>query len=180
MNYRTDKGNEEHKELAYKIQFTAFRKAGGLYDERHAKLYGDFAIDLMNDGSFSIIYNNVAHACYTPIVIDQAPHLKCYVLAPVSVLPEHQRKGIASKLMDIAEKELQPDAVFVAGEKHHYAKRYNTPHKIGLPVKSEMPLDHWFAKAITKGCLEGIESKTSIIGPFSNPIQWSDPSEQFK
>lgn len=178
MNYRTDKETKEHKDLAHKIQFTAFNEAGGLYDERHAKLYGNFAVDLINDGSYSIIYDNVAHACYTPIEIEEAPNLKCYVLAPISVLPEHQRKGLASKLMDIAEKELKADAIFVAGEKHHYGRRYNTPHKIGLPVKSEMPLDNWFAKEFTKGCLTSIESKTSITGPFANPIQWSHPSEQ--
>lgn len=39
--------------------------------------------------------------------------------------------------MDIAEKELKPDVVFIAGEKHQYVKRYNTTHKIGLPVESQ-------------------------------------------
>lgn len=180
MNYNTDIQNKEHKELAYKIQFSAFNEAGGLYDERHAKLYGELAVDMINNGSYSIIYKNVAHACYTPIVIDGASHLKCYVLAPLAVLPEYQRKGFASKLMDIAENELKPDVVFIAGEKHHYARRYNTPHKIGLPVESEMPLENWFAKAFSKNCLEGIESKTSISGPYANPKQWSHPSEQFE
>jgi len=180
MNYRTDALNKEHKKLAYKIQFTSFNEAGGIYDERHAKLYADLAVDMIDDGSYSIIYENVAHACYTPIVIDKAPHLKCYVLAPLAVLPEHQRKGLASKLMQIAEKELKPDVVFIAGEKHHYGRRYNTPHKIGLPVESEMPLDNWFAKALSEDCLNDIESKTTITGPYANPKQWSHPSEQFE
>lgn len=179
MNYRTDKDTEEHKELAYHIEFTAFNEAGGIYDERHAKLYGDLAVDMINDGSYSIILNDVAHACYTPITIDAAPELKCYVLAPLAVLPEYQRQGLATKLMDIAEEELKPDVVFIAGEKHHYARRYNTPHKIGLPVESEMPLENWFAKEFKEGLLEGLEGNTSITGPYANPKQWSHPSEQF-
>ena len=179
MNYCTDSQNEEHRKLAFNIQYAAFKEAGGIYDERHAKLYGDLAVDMINDGSYSIIYDNVAHACYTPIVIDAAPHLKCYVLAPLAVLPEFQRKGLATKLMDIAEEQLKPDAIFIAGEAHHYARRYNTPHEIGLPVKSEMPLESWFAKALTSGCLDGVVSKTTISGPYSNPKQWSHPSEQF-
>lgn len=179
MNYRTDTKNKEHQELAYKIQFSAFNNAGGLYDERHAKLYGNLAIDMINDGSYSIIYEDVAHACYTPIEIEGAPHLNCYVLAPLAVLPEYQKQGLATKLMDIAEKELRPDVVFIAGEKHHYARRYNTQHNIGLPVESQMPLDNWFAKSLTEGCLDGIKSKTSITGPYANPVQWSHPSEQF-
>lgn len=179
MEYRTDAQTEEHKELAHYIEFTAFKEAGGIYDERHAKLYADLATDMIDDGSYSIIYKGVAHACYTPIIIDQAPHLKCYVLAPLAVLPEHQRKGLATKLMDLAEKELQPDVVFIAGEKHHYARRYNTPHEVGLPVESEMPLENWFAKEFTPGLLAGLTSKTTISGPYGNPKQWAHPSEQF-
>ncbi|MEM9150662.1 MAG: GNAT family N-acetyltransferase, partial [Cyanobacteria bacterium P01_F01_bin.3] len=72
-------------ELAWKIQYETFAAAGGLYDERHAKLYADLARDLIEDGSFSIIYKEVAHACYTPMKIDEAPHLKVYVLAPLAV-----------------------------------------------------------------------------------------------
>ena len=179
MNYRTDALNKEHKELAFNIQFTSFNEAGGLYDERHAKLYGNLAVDMINDDSYSIIYKNVAHACYTPITIDTNPDLICYVLAPLAVLPKFQRQGLATKLMDIAEKELKADVIFIAGEKHHYAKRYNTPHKIGLPVKSEMPLENWFARELTLGCLDGIESSTSMTGPYATTQQWSHPSEQF-
>ena len=134
---------------------------------------------MIDDGSFSIIYENAAHACYTPITINAAPHLTCYVLAPLAVLPEYQGKGLATKLMDIAEKELNPDVIFVAGEAHHYARRYNTRHKIGIPVVSKMPLENWFARALTPNCLDGIESSTTISGPYANPKQWSHPSEQF-
>ncbi|QWG10333.1 GNAT family N-acetyltransferase [Flammeovirga kamogawensis] len=126
-----------------------------------------------------MIHKGVAHACYTPITIDEAPDLKCYVLAPLAVLPEFQRKGLATQLMDLVEKELQPDVVFIAGEKHHYGRRYNTPHKIGLPVKSEMPLENWFAKEFKAGILQGIVSNTTVTGPYSNPKQWAHPSEQF-
>lgn len=31
----------------YQIQYEAFAKAGGLYDERHAKLYAEFADNLI-------------------------------------------------------------------------------------------------------------------------------------
>lgn len=66
----------------YQIQYEAFASAGGLYNEGHAKLYAELADAMIEDGSFSIVYEGVAHACYTPITVDAAPHLKCYVLAP--------------------------------------------------------------------------------------------------
>ncbi len=167
------------KELAWKIQYEAFVDAGGLYDERHAKLYADLAVDLIEDGSFSIIYEDVAHACYTPMIIDKAPELKVYVLAPLSVLPEYQGKGYATKLMEEAEKQLNADAIFVAGEPFHYGRRYNTPHKIEFPVKTMAPIECWFAKAITPGCLDGIVSSSTIRGPYSTEQIWQHPNDQF-
>ncbi|EKM13815.1 MULTISPECIES: GNAT family N-acetyltransferase [Vibrio] len=163
----------------YQIQYEAFAKAGGLYDERHAKLYAEFADNLIADGSFSIVYEGVAHACYTPIVIDAAPHLKCYVLAPLAVLPEFQGKGYATRLMEEAEKQLNADVIFVMGDPMHYANRYNTTHSVLLPVPSNAPLDCWFARELTPGALTGVgESTSSIKGPFSDPLMWSHPDEQ--
>ncbi|GEA52212.1 acetyltransferase [Vibrio inusitatus NBRC 102082] len=163
----------------YQIHYETFAVAGGLYDERHAKLYAEFADDLIADGSYSIVYDGVAHACYTPITIDAAPHLKCYVVAPLSVLPEYQRQGYATRLMERAEQELKPDVVFIMGEFHHYGKRYNTPHKVGLPVESLAPLENWFALALTEGALDDVgQSTSSMTGPYTEPLIWRHPSEQ--
>lgn len=143
----------------YHIQYEAFANAGGLYDERHAKLYAQFADDLITDGSYSIVYQDAAHACYTPITIDKAPHLKCYVLAPLAVLPEFQGKGYATRLMEQAESELDADVIFVMGEPHHYGRRYNTPHQVLPPVKTLAPLECWFARELTPGVLDGSVSQ---------------------
>lgn len=163
----------------YEIQYEAFANAGGLYDERHAKLYAEFANDLIEDGSYSIVYEGVAHACYTPITIDAAPHLKCYVLAPLAVLPDYQRKGYATRLMEQAESELDADVIFVMGEPFHYGNRYNTPHNVLPPVKTLAPLECWFAKELTPGALKGVgHSTSSIEGPYAQPLMWGHPDEQ--
>ncbi|MEZ8720053.1 GNAT family N-acetyltransferase [Vibrio pomeroyi] len=163
----------------YKIQYEAFAAAGGLYDVRHAKLYASFADDLIADGSFSIVHEGVAHACYTPITIDAAPHLKCYVLAPLAVLPEYQGKGYATRLMEEAEKQLDADVIFVMGEPFHYGNRYNTPHNVLPPVRTLAPLECWFAKALTPGALDGVgESTSSVTGPYASELMWSHPNEQ--
>lgn len=163
----------------YEIQYQAFAAAGGLYDERHAKLYAEFANDLIADGSFSIVYEGAAHACYTPIKIDAAPHLKCYILAPLAVLPEYQGKGYATRLMEEAEKQLNADIIFVMGDPIHYGNRYNTPHNVLPPVKTLAPLECWFAKALTPGALDGVgESTSSVTGPYASELMWGHPSEQ--
>jgi putative acetyltransferase len=163
----------------YQIQYAAFAAASGIYDERHAKLYAELADSLIEDGSFSIIYEGVAHACYTPIIIDKAPHLTCYVLAPISVLPDYQGKGYATRLMEKAEKQLGADAIFVLGDPKHYARRYDTAHKISLPVESNAPLECWFAREMKPDALSGIGiSSSTISGPFASPVMWKEPSEQ--
>lgn len=163
----------------YQIQYETFANAGGLYDERHAKLYAEFADNLIADGSFSIVYEGVAHACYTPITIDAAPHLNCFVLAPLSVLPAYQRQGYATRLMQAAEAQLDADVIFVLGDIQHYGKRYNTPHQVLPPVATLAPLECWFAKALTTGALDNVgESTSTITGPYADPLIWSHPSEQ--
>jgi len=163
----------------YKIQYKAFANAGGLYDERHAKLYAEFADNLIADGSFSIVYKDVAHACYTSITIDKTLDLKCYVLAPLAVLPEYQRKGYATRLMEEAEDQLDADVIFVIGESFHYGNCYNTPHNVLPPVMTQAPLECWFARELTEGALDGIgESTSSIKGPYAEPLMWGHPSEQ--
>lgn len=74
---------------------------------------------------------------YTPITIHAAPHLKCYVLATLAVLPEYQRIGYSNRLMDAAEKHLNADVIFIMGEIHHYAKLCNIPHQVLTTGKSK-------------------------------------------
>ncbi|KLV04765.1 acetyltransferase [Photobacterium aquae] len=163
----------------HEIQYEAFAAETAYYTEQHAKLYADFADNLIADNSFSIVYEGVAHACYTPITIDAAPHLKCYILAPLAVLPEYQGQGYATRLMEEAEKQLNADAIFVLGDPKHYSNRYNTPHKVGFPVETQAPVECWFARELTPGTLSELgESTSSISGPFADPLMWKEPSEQ--
>ena len=163
----------------YQIQYEAFLAEGGIYDERHAKLYAELADDLIAEGSYSIVFEGVAHACYTPMTLVNAPHLKCYIMAPLAVLPDFQGQRYATRLMEEAEKHLNADAIFVLGDPVHYATRYNTPHQVAFPVETQAPLECWFAKEFTPGVLAQVgETASSITGAFANPIMWKEPSEQ--
>ena len=134
--------------------------------------------DMIEDGSYSIIYEDVAHACYTKLVIDTNPEIKAYVLAPLAVLPEFQRKGYATRLMDKAENELDADVIFVMGHPKHYSRRYNTAHKVETPLPTDKS-EHWFAKELVPGILSGVVSSSSLEGPYSDPSQWFEP-EKYK
>ncbi len=100
--YKAYNYNEEGlvMKTPWDIQYEAFLHASGIYTEKHARLYADLAKDLMEDGSFSILYEGVAHACYTPILLEKAPHLTCFILAPLAVLPAyHVLQGLLPTLL---------------------------------------------------------------------------------
>jgi putative acetyltransferase len=100
-------------------------------------------------------------------------------LAPLSVLPAFQRKGYATRLMEKAEQQLDADVIFVMGEPFHYANRYSTPHNVLPPVKTQAPLECWFARELTPGALDGVgPSTSSVTGPYAAPLMWGHPSEQ--
>lgn len=81
--------------------------------------------------------------------------------------------------MDTAEKELDVDVIFIMGEIHHYAKRYNTPHQVLPPVRTLAPLENWFARELTLGALGDVsESTSSVAGPYAESNMWGHPSEQ--
>lgn len=75
--------------------------------------------------------------------------------------------------MEEAVKQLDTDVICVLGEPHHYAKRYNTSHKLLFPVETQSPRDCWFARELTPGALDGIgKSTSSMTGPYADPIKW--------
>ena len=137
-----------HIDRAYEIQFRAYNE-DKMYTDKEAAAIAKLGKDMIEDGSYSIIYEDVAHACYTKLVIDTNPEIKAYVLAPLAVLPEFQRKGYATRLMDKAENELDADVIFVMGHPKHYSRRYNTAHKVETPLPSDKS-EHWFAKELVR------------------------------
>ena len=91
----------------------------------------------------------------------------CGAIAPLSVLPDYQSKGIGSKLIKVAiseSKKIQLDALFVLGNPKFYQKfgfkKSNLKNKYNTQNFQELE--------ITKECLTDIDSKIHYAEAFSN------------
>ncbi|WP_407534386.1 GNAT family N-acetyltransferase [Elizabethkingia miricola] len=82
-------------------------------------------------------------------------------LAPVSVLPEYQGKGIGGKLIETAHKkakELGFGSVILLGHENYYPRfGYEMARKYGIKLPFEVPDENCMAIELVKGSLEGVE-----------------------
>ncbi|AEI35850.1 GNAT family N-acetyltransferase [Francisella salina] len=80
--------------------------------------------------------NIIGQAILSKMTTEKSTNLKIYGLAPMSVVPEYQHKGIGTKLIEMMIKEARVnsiDAIFVLGHPSYYPKfgfKSTTTYKI--------------------------------------------------
>ena len=104
--------------------------------------------------------NKIAgHILFTRITISGKNEIESIALAPVSVLPEHQKKGIGGKLIQEGLKkatELGFKSVIVLGHKDYYPKfGFEKASKWNIKCPFEVPDEVFMAIELKKGSLRG-------------------------
>lgn len=101
----------------------------------------------------------VGHVVFSPVTLDSAAALKGLGLAPVAVLPTHQRKGIGTKLIRAglaACGTIPIDFVVVLGEPSYYG-RFGFSRASAFGVGNESRVDDPFMLIeFHSGCLQGV------------------------
>jgi len=87
----------------------------------------------------------VGHVAFSPVTIDNNENLQGYILAPLGVKPDYQKRRIGSKLVGSGMQQLLKMGVnilFVYGDPEYYSKfgfsadvadRYTPPYKLQYP-----------------------------------------------
>ena len=87
----------------------------------------------------------VGHVAFSPVTIDNNENLQGYILAPLGVKPDYQKRRIGSKLIEGGMQQLLKMGVnilFVYGDPEYYSKfcfsadvadRYTPPYKLQYP-----------------------------------------------
>jgi len=87
----------------------------------------------------------VGHIAFSPVIIDNNENFQGYILAPLGVKPDYQKRRIASKLIECGIQQLSVmgvNVVFVYGDPKYYgrfgfsadaAHQYTTPYKLLYP-----------------------------------------------
>lgn len=99
--------------------------------------------------------------------LEPNPGLTCGAIAPLSVLPDHQRQGIGTQLMlaSIEEcKALQLDALFLLGDPAYYS-RFGFRRS---SLASDYPEDYFQELELSPGCLQGVSSRAIYARAFSS------------
>jgi predicted N-acetyltransferase YhbS len=104
----------------------------------------------------------IGHILFTPIVIENGPKkFESLVLAPVSVLPEFQKMGIGSQLINAGHQkaiDLGFKSAILLGHPEYYPRfGYKPASTWGIKTHYELPSDDVFmAVELTNGALTGI------------------------
>jgi len=119
----------------------------------------------------------VGHIAFSPVTVDNNEKWKGYILAPLGVKPEYQKRRIGSKLIESGIKWLSEKGVnvlFVYGDPKYYGKfgfkadaasRYSPPYKLQYPFG-------WQAIALNE---EGSAESTvtiSCVASLRDPELW--------
>ena len=105
----------------------------------------------------------VGHILFSPVTLDSDPSLRLLGLAPMAVLPEYQRQGIGSALVEegLAQCRLaRYGAVAVLGHPDYYPKFAFTP-STNFSIKSEydVPAEAFMIVELEKGYLNACSGK---------------------
>ncbi len=103
----------------------------------------------------------IGHILMTKIKIkNQGNTYDSLALAPVSVLPKFQGKGVGTQLIKEAHKkakELGFDSIILLGHKDYYPKfGYKQAHTFDIELPFEVPKENCMAIELTKGALKNI------------------------
>ena len=113
----------------------------------------------------------VGHILLTRITIrDEESEHNSLALAPVSVLPEFQRKGIGGKLIESAHKratDLGHKSVILLGHQNYYPRfGYQLTEKFGIQLPFDVPKENCMAIELITGGLEGVKGAVEYPKEF--------------
>ena len=115
----------------------------------------------------------VGHILFSPVTVGPALHLPLMGLAPMAVLPAHQRKGIGSALVRAgldACRELGAVGVVVLGHAAYYPRFGFVPaSRFGLGCEYDVPDDVFMTLELVAGGLAGHAGIVRYHEAFAGP-----------
>ena len=111
----------------------------------------------------------VGHIMYSPLVVGE---LTGAALGPMAVLPEHQRQGIGTKLVEAGNRKLKDDGcpfIIVVGHPNYYPRFGFVPANThGIECEWEVPTDAFMLLVLNQSKLQGVAGLAKYRHEFSS------------
>ena len=114
----------------------------------------------------------IGHIMFSPVSLSGHPDLKVIGLAPMAVMPAHQRKGIGSALVRAGLeqcKQLGFVAVVVLGHPEYYPRfSFSPSSRFGIECEYDVPDEVFMAMELQPNALHGSTGKVKYHAAFSS------------
>lgn len=181
MNWNTREAMPEDEPHIYEVIHAAFGDDEG-------REISNLVCDLLEDQSarpmLSLVAtsgeNIVGHILFTATHLKEATtEIKSLILAPLSVHPEYQKKGIGGKLIKAGFELLQKEGVglvFVLGDPVYYKRHgFTAAGTYGLKAPYPPPneyFDAWMVKELQPGLMESAHGVVTCADALNHLRYW--------
>ncbi|MEM7052967.1 MAG: N-acetyltransferase [Pseudomonadota bacterium] len=177
MNIR--KANESDLRAIQQIHLRAFGQPEG---KTIVQMVADMAADATARPVLSLLAEDqhqiVGSVLFTPVQIEHAePGLAASILAPLAVLPSHQKRGVGTALIQTGLDMLRNDGVdivFVYGDPNYYSRtgfEPSLPHELHPPHAIDYP-QGWMVQALCPNAISKARGVVTCCTSLSNPEHW--------
>ena len=119
----------------------------------------------------------VGHIAFSPVTVNNNKSWKGYILAPLGVKPEYQKRRIGSRLIESGMERLSKmgvNVLFVYGDPKYYGKfGFNADLASGYspPYELQYPFG-WQAITLNEGVFTELTVKISCVDPLKDAELW--------
>lgn len=119
----------------------------------------------------------IGHIAFSPVTVENNTRCKGYILAPLGVKPQHQKRRVGSRLIKSGMDQLTKMGVnilFVYGDPSYYGKfgfHADTASNYSPPYALQYPFG-WQAIVLNKGAVTGSAAKISCVDPLNHAELW--------
>ena len=155
------------------------------FAETERELVSRLAVDLLSEKATLPVISLVAesegvvvgHVAFSPVTFDSDENLRGYILAPLGVKPDYQKRGVGSKLIASGMDRLSSlgvNIVFVYGDPEYYsnfgfsvdaAMRYLPPYDLEYPFG-------WQSITLNEFSISESSIKIACVTSLCDPALW--------
>ena len=119
----------------------------------------------------------VGHIAFSPVTIDNSETFLGYILAPLGVKPDYQKRRIGSKLIEYGTQQLSDmgvNVVFVYGDPKYYGRfgfSTDAAHQYATPYKLQYPFG-WQAMVLKEYAILKPPAAITCVTSLCDPTLW--------